>query len=296
MSDVLIVAENLVKSYGDVKALRGVSFKVERGEIFGYLGPNAAGKTTTIKILLGFIRPNGGKAEIMGINTMNEGRFSRLRKYIGFVPEDFSFYKGMRGRDIINIVSKLRGEPPAKLNELLEMFPFDLERRVETYSKGMKQMLALIIAFMHDPELVILDEPTTGLDPIMRDKFLEFLEFEAKQGATVFFSSHVLSEVQRIADRVALIKDGKITVIEAVDTLTKKLGKKIKAVLAEKPDSSLFEIPGVSNVVIENNTVSIIVSGNITRVLEHLLRYGIVDLEVRDMTLEEVFMQSMRGE
>lgn len=286
----VVQAESLTKFYGDKPALINASFDVRRGEVFSFLGPNGAGKTTTIRLMLGFIKPTRGKVFVYGVQPFDDGKFSRVKEIIGFVPEEFSFPRGLKGRDIVNYMARIRGGSP-RLDELLEIFPIDLDKKVETYSRGMKQILAIILAFMSDPELIILDEPTTGLDPLLRERFLSMVREEARKGKTVFLSSHVLSEVQKVADRVCLIRDGRIIALEELRTLLGKAGKIIKAKLSKPATrNELLEVEGVIKVEISNNEVIVIASRGYGEILSLLSSHGILDIEVRGMTLEELFM------
>lgn len=287
---VVIQADSLTRFYGNKPALVDANFDVRRGEVFCYLGPNGAGKTTTIRLMLGLIRPTRGRVLVYGVDPSDDERFSRVKGLVGYVPEEFNFPRGLRGGDIVNYVARVRGGAP-RLKELLEVFPLDLDKRVEAYSRGMKQMLAIILAFMGDPELIILDEPTTGLDPLLRERFLSIVREEARKGKTVFLSSHVLSEVQKVADRVCLIRDGRIVALEDLHSLLGKSGKVVRAALS-KPLSpeELMGVKGVVRVEVSGGEVTIVASGGYGEVLGILASHGIVDIEVRGMTLEELFM------
>lgn len=287
MVDV-VVASGLTKYYGGRVGVVDVSFSLRRGEVLGYLGPNGSGKTTTIRLMLGFIRPSRGSVLVYGVSP-SSGEFAGVKRFIGYVPEEFSFPSGLRGRDIVGYFSRMRGGAP-RLRELLELFPLDLDRPVEAYSKGMRQMLALITALMSDPELIVLDEPATGLDPLMRSRLHELLRREARGGKAVFLSSHVLDEVERVADRVCFIKDGMIALQGDVRGIVGKAGKVVAAVLRRTPRPEELQLEGVSRLRISGNRVEMVVTGGYEEVLGRLLAYGIVDIEVRSATLEEVFL------
>ena len=285
----VIVVEGLSKSYGEIKALDNVSFTVARGEIFGYLGPNGAGKTTTIRALMGFVKPDRGRVNVMGFDVSSSG-FDRVRRRIGFVPGEFGFPQGLRGLDVVRLVSKLRGAEPVRLDKLLELFPLDLERRVDSYSTGMKQLLAVILAFMHEPELVLMDEPTAGLDPLMRVRLLEFLRREAERGVTIFFSSHVLNEVQMVADRVALLKEGRLVALEDVRSLLKKRGKLVTVQVDGEVRIEDLELEGVEILEVRGSKAKMLVSAEaLNNLMRRLSNYRLADLEVRDLRLEEIF-------
>ncbi len=285
----VIVVDGLSKSYGEIKALDNVSFTVARGEIFGYLGPNGAGKTTTIRVLMGFVKPDRGRVSVMGFDVPSSG-FDRARRRIGFVPGEFGLPQGLRGLDVVRLVSKLRGAEPVRLDKLLELFPLDLERRVDSYSTGMKQLLAVILAFMHEPELVLMDEPTAGLDPLMRVRLLEFLRREAERGVTIFFSSHVLNEVQMVADRVALLREGRLVALEDVGSLLKKRGKLVTVQVDGEVRVEGLELEGVEILEVRGSKAKMLVSAEaLNNLMRRLSSYRLADLEVRDLRLEEIF-------
>ncbi len=284
-----IVVEGLSKSYGRIKALENISFTVRRGEVFGYLGPNGAGKTTTIRVLMGFVKPDRGKVSVLGFDVTGRG-FAEARRRIGFVPGDFDFPRGLRGRDIIRLFSRLHSVESSRLDELLGTFPLDLGMRVEAYSTGMKQLLAVVLAFMHRPELVIMDEPTMGLDPLMRRRLLEFIREEARRGATIFFSSHVLNEVQMVADRVALLRNGRLVALESIESLLKRRGKLVTVQVEGELRAEDLEFEGVEVIEIHGSRARILVpAGKLDELVHRLSKYRLADLEVRDLRLEEVF-------
>ncbi|MEM1846433.1 MAG: ABC transporter ATP-binding protein [Acidilobaceae archaeon] len=282
----------MTKYYNERLGVEDVSFSVRKGEVFGYLGPNGAGKTTTIRLLLGLLRPTRGRALVLGVDSRDDSRMAEIKARLGFLPEEFGFPRGLRGREIVKHFANIRGGAP-RLDELLSLFPLDLNKRIEEYSKGMRQTLLIILTFMHDPEVVILDEPTTGLDPLMRDRFLTFLKNEVQKGKTVFLSSHVLSEVQKVADRVCLIKGGKIIALESLNSILSKSGKIIKALLREplSPRKLEGEVGVVKvRVLGDGREVEMIVRSGYSQVLEVLAEHHIEDIEVRNITLEELFL------
>ncbi|MEM1873873.1 MAG: ABC transporter ATP-binding protein [Acidilobaceae archaeon] len=291
MSEV-VVAEELTKYYDGKLGIEDVSFTVRRGEVFCYLGPNGSGKTTTIRLMLGLIKPSRGRVLVMGVDSRDEIRMAHVKKSVGYLPEELGFPRGLRSGEILRYFKSMRGDAP-RLDEVLELFPLDLEKRVEEYSRGMKQALAIALAFMHDPDLVILDEPTTGLDPLLRERFLAFVKREAERGKTVFLSSHVLSEVQKVASRVCLIKGGRIVAIEDLNSLLSKHGKILRARLKEPLRLSELESwDGVVKARVSNDgrEIEAVVKSGYSRVLEMLARYHVEDIEIRSMTLEEFFL------
>ncbi|MEN2999787.1 MAG: ABC transporter ATP-binding protein [Acidilobaceae archaeon] len=285
----LIVAEGLTKYYDGKVGIEDVGFSVRKGEAFAYLGPNGAGKTTTIRLLLGFLRPTRGRAIVMGADTRDDRAMARVKAEIGYLAEDFTFPRGLKGREVLRYFAEIRGGQ-SRAEEVFSLLPLDLEKRVEEYSKGMRQILAITLALSHDPELLILDEPTTGLDPLMRERLLSFLREEVRRGKTVFFSSHVLGEVQKVADRVCLIKGGKVVSLEDLPSLLSKLGKIIRARLGRPLDPRKLEGLGRPELAEGGREVTIIAEGKYSEILALLAEHGLEDIEVRNMTLEEVFL------
>src|SRR6266849_10645977 len=198
----VIVIDNLYKSYGKVQAVRGISMSVEQGEIFGFLGPNGAGKTTTIRCMLDVIRPTSGALRVLGLDAQRDKM--ELHRHIGYLPGDVRLPGQMTGKQIINYFSRLQGLEPVLLNELVARFDVEIKRPIKGYSKGMRQKIGIVLAFMCDPEVLILDEPTAGLDPLLQKVFNEFLLEEQARGKTVFMSSHIMSEVEKVCHRVGV--------------------------------------------------------------------------------------------
>ncbi|MFB6196774.1 MAG: ABC transporter ATP-binding protein, partial [Halobacteriaceae archaeon] len=212
-----IDVRELSKHYGEIVANDTLSFSVKRGEIFGYLGPNGAGKTTTIRTLLGLIRPTSGTAEMFGADVRDEEALIEAKRRIGYLPDDLQFNDSVTGKRILDHHEAIKGGQ--RREELLDAFTPPIDRPVREYSSGNKQMLGIVQAFMHDPDLVIMDEPTGGLDPLKRN--------EKRQGTTIFFSSHVLSEVRRVCDRVGILRDGRLVALEDIESLLRKGGKRV---------------------------------------------------------------------
>lgn len=280
----VIEINNLTKYYGDVRGIEDLSFEVKKGEIFGYLGPNGAGKTTTIRTLLGFLKPTRGEAYISGKNIQE--KIVNIRKNVGYIPGNLNLYDHMSGEELLNYFASLRDSDTSLLNELLEDFEIPLERKIDGYSRGMKQKLAIIQAFMHDPELVIMDEPTAGLDPLMQNKFYEFLREEQEKGKTMFFSSHILSEVDKVCDRVGIIRNGKLVALEEIESLKSKRGKVVRLRIEENSE----EFEGPENMKIEDDWIEFTVSENIDRWIKELSNYTILDLEIQKFSLEDIFL------
>ncbi len=239
----------LTKYYGETRGIEDLSLAVAEGEVFGYLGPNGAGKTTTIRTLLGFIAPTGGKATVLGYDVQDERALIEAKRRIGYLPSDPGFNGGTTGTEFLDYQASLKGD--GRRDELLELFDAPVERTIEEYSRGNKQKLAIVSAFMHDPELVIMDEPTSGLDPLMQERFYDFLEDEQERGVTIFFSSHVLSEVRKVCDRVGIIRDGKMVTTEDVETLLDRSGKRVRVRTADRVNREDFDIDGVHDLTLD---------------------------------------------
>ena len=290
----VIELEGLTKYYGDVKGIEDLSFTVDAGETFGFLGPNGAGKSTTIRLLLGLIRPTGGAARLLGRDVTDREALIEAKARIGHIPDDVQFYETMTGERHLDYYAGFRGDD--RREELLERFPIPENRAVRDYSSGNRQKLAIVQAFMHDPDLLIMDEPTTGLDPLLQNEFYELLAEEQRRGVTVFFSSHILSEVRRTCDRVAIIRDGGLVTLEDIHTLLEKSGKVVTARLEESPDPSVFEFEGVSQVTVEDGAYTVILTGNYDALIDRLADFSVRDLSIRETSLEDVFMHFYGGE
>src|SRR2546423_3399928 len=219
-SEPVIVIDNFYKSYGAVQAVKGISISVERGEIFGFLGPNGAGKTTTIRCMLDVIRPTRGTIRVLGLDAQRDKL--ELHQHIGYLPGDVRLPGQMTGKQIINYFSRLQGLEPVLLDDLVARFDVELKRQLKGYSKGMRQKIGIVLAFMCDPDVLILDEPTSGLDPLQQRTFNEFLLEEQARGKTIFMSSHIMSDVERVCGRVAVIRQGELVTIEEVEKLRQK--------------------------------------------------------------------------
>lgn len=312
-----IELEGLTKDYGEVLANDGVSFDVDRGEIFGYLGPNGAGKTTTIRTLLGFISPTAGTARLLGHEITDERQLIEAKRNLGYLPDDLAFDDTATGREILDLHASIKGDERSE--ELLELFDPPLDREIRDYSTGNVQKLGLVTTFMHDPELVILDEPTSGLDPLLQQRFTEFVRGEREAGVTVFFSSHILSEVRRLCDRVGIIRNGRLVTVEPVESLLDRSGKVVRLDAAEPISPDDLAIAGVHDIeshaasgsdattgsepdrdgmaVGESGgaeteyTVTFTFTGDVNVLLEQLREYRLHDLSIEEAPLEDVFMR-----
>lgn len=278
---------SLTKRYGDIVANDGISFDVDEGEIFGYLGPNGAGKTTTIRLLLGLIKPTAGSAEVLGANIRDRRALTTVKQRVGYLPDTLGFEERLTGQQVLDYFARMRGDD--RRDELLELFSPPLDRRVENYSTGNRRMLGIVQAFMHDPELVIMDEPTAGLDPLKQDRLHQFIEHEREAGKTIFFSSHVLSEVQRVADRVGIIREGSIVALEDIDSLLKRSGKRVWVHFDEPVDESAFMREEMIEAEVSDNAIRFTYTGDVHSLLDHLVHFDIDDLEIGDPQLEDIF-------
>jgi ABC-2 type transport system ATP-binding protein len=283
----VIEVGNLKKSFGDTKAVNGISFEVRKGEIFGFLGPNGAGKTTTIRCLMDLLRPDEGEIQIFGRDAQQFA--PKLKKRIGYLPGEVSFYGNWTGAEHIEFVEKL-SQPSPIAKKLIKDFDLDVKFKTKNLSSGNRQKLGLILALMKQPELLILDEPTLGLDPLLQNKTHEILEEASKKGTTVFMSSHNLAEVERACHRVGIIKEGKLIEVESVRELK---GKKIYNLTARFPQEAPqdFALPGVEVIKRMPGGVVLRVKGDINPVLAKLKQYELTDIEISHESLEQVFLE-----
>jgi ABC-2 type transport system ATP-binding protein len=291
-----IQTEGLTKFYGAERGIEGITIRVERGEVFGFLGPNGAGKTTTIRTLLDLLHPTRGSARIFGLDSHRESVAIRTR--LGNLPGDFGYGKGASGREALGLLARLRGvRDLGRAEALARRFRADLDRPLGQLSRGNRQKVGLILALFHGPELLILDEPTSGLDPLMQEEFLALVREERERGCAVFLSSHELDEVERVCDRVGIIRDGRLIAVERVDELLGKTQRRVAVEFAEPvAENELGRVPGVSDVVSEDGRVSFRVAGEVDPVLKAIAHHRVVDLEFAHPTLEEVFLTYYQGE
>ena len=286
----VIRTEKLTKSYGSHRGIIEVDLSVEKGEVFGFLGPNGAGKTTTIRTLLDLIRPTSGKAYVFGIESSADP--VAIHRRIGYIPGEFALYDRLTGKQTLEYFANLRGGvDPAYQASLIERFDLDPSRRFREYSKGNKQKVGVIIALQHRPELLVLDEPTAGLDPLVQQAFFSTLRETVADGATVFLSSHILNEVERSCDRVAIIREGRLVQVDRVDALRDLAHHQVELRFAGPVPVAEFEaLPGVSEVVVDDHVLRMRVSGAITPVVQAAARYELLDFVSREPSLEETFL------
>lgn len=284
-----IETEGLTKYYGSIRGVKDLNLQIEEGEIFGYLGPNGAGKTTTIRLFLNFIFPTKGKATLLGKDIVKESK--NIRESVGYIPGEVSLYEGMTGEELVNYFAGIRGKEPSRLGELKKRFDFNLKAKIRELSHGNRQKLAVLLAFSFDPPLYLLDEPTSGLDPLMQREFYALLKEEKANGKTVFFSSHVLPEVEKVCDRVGILKEGNLVAIERVDDLKKKKIRYVTVSLTEEVSPDAFAQAGVEVIPQGNHELKIIVRGAIDPILKRLANYHVDEVTISHASLEEVFLE-----
>jgi ABC-2 type transport system ATP-binding protein len=291
-----IETDRLTKRYGTARGIEDLTMEVGRGEVFGFLGPNGAGKTTTIRTLLGLLRPTSGSARVLGHDVTTAGLAVRAR--IGNLPGEFAFDEHMTGRELLALAAALRGIGdlhPAFL--LAERFEADLSRRLGDLSRGNRQKIGLIQALWHDPELLVLDEPTGGLDPLMQEELHAVVAERRAAGRTVFLSSHDLDEVQRVCDRVGIIRDGRLVAVEDVDMMRERAYRTVRVILdGAVPAAELAALTGVDGLEQDGRTATFRVRGDLDAVVKVLARHAVRDLEITRPTLEELFLTYYRHE
>ncbi|MBM3146464.1 MAG: ABC transporter ATP-binding protein [Actinobacteria bacterium] len=285
----------LTKYYGKACGILDLDLEVRPGEVFGFLGPNGAGKTTTIRLLLDLLRATHGRATVLGRDVRRDG--VEVRRRVGFTPGELFLFEKLTGRETLRFLADLRGGVDWRsIDELAERLGAELDRRVGELSTGNKRKISLIQAFMHRPELLILDEPTAGLDPLMQNEFNRLIDEAREEGQTVFLSSHVLPEVRRLCDRVGFVRDGKLVAVEDVATLLRRQVRELDLVFGAAVPADLFTgIAGVLQTEIEGAHAHLHVSGSFDEVFHRALPHGIVDVSSREPDLDEVFLAYYGG-
>ncbi len=284
----VIEINNLTKYYGKARGIIDVSFNVKEGEIFGFIGPNGAGKSTTIRTLLSLIFPTSGSATIFGKDCIKYG--PEIRQDIGYLPSEVFYYDKMKVIDLLKYsASFYKKDCTKRTHELAEIMELDLKRRIDDLSYGNKKKVGIVQGLLHEPKLIMLDEPASGLDPLMQQKFFDIIEEENKKGATVFFSSHILAEVQALCNRVAIIKEGSIVKLEDIKTLSAVHYKKI-TVRGDKLDESKFNIEGVSELQKQAHEIKFYYNGDINKMIGAIGAETVQDVLIEEPSLEEIFM------
>lgn len=285
----IVETQHLTKFYGKTRGIIDVSFSVEEGELFGFIGPNGAGKSTTIRTLLSLIYPTSGHASIFGKDCV---RFSSdIKKEVGYLPSEVFYYDYMKAIDLLHYSASFYHKDCTKrIHELAEILDLNLNRRIDDLSFGNRKKVGIIQGLLHSPRLIILDEPTGGLDPLMQQNFFSLLREENKKGCTILFSSHILNEVQKMCKRVAIIKEGRIIKLENVSNLIENTYKRIKIETNQPVQISFLHLPGILNIVQEDQICSFLYQGNINQLIHQLSEVELTNMTMEDPSLEEVFM------
>ena len=294
----VIETQKLTKYYGRSRGIENLDMTVEEGEIYGFIGPNGAGKSTTIRTLLGLIHPTGGSATVFGKDITAFG--PQIRQDVGYLPSEVFYYDDMRAIDLLkysaSFYAKDAKATEKRARELAERFDLDLKKKIDDLSYGNKKKVGIIQGLAHKPKLVILDEPTGGLDPLIQQEFFHLLKEENAEGATVLFSSHILSEVQKLCDRVAIIKDGSIIRVDQIRTLLENATKRLTLEMAAETDASAFQLEGVSDLTFTNHTASFLYRGHVNELTALLAKLDLLDLQVEEPDLEEIFLHYYQKE
>ena len=291
----VVRAEGLSKDYGGDRGVVDLTFEVVAGEVLGYLGPNGAGKTTTIRLLLDLIRPSSGRIELFGLDVRSDGCAARRR--VGYLPGDLRLYERLTAREHLRYFASLRGTRDlGDGKRVASRLGLELDRPVRALSKGNRQKVGLALALMHRPDLVVLDEPTAGLDPLVQQVVYELVREATADGRTVFVSSHVLSEVQEIADRVALIRDGRLELVDTVDALRRRALTRVEVAFSELPPPGAFDgVPGVHETGRDGATVRLTLAGPADPLVKALARFEVRTLDSHEADLEDVFLELYRS-
>jgi ABC-2 type transport system ATP-binding protein len=286
----VIACDGLTKDYGSGHGVFDLNLPVRRGETFGFIGPNGAGKTTTIRLLMDLIRPDRGTATVVGLDSRRDG--VAVKRRVGYLPGELVAFPGVTAGYVIGLLAGLRGGvDPARITALAERFDLDLGRKYETLSHGNKQKVGLIQAFMHRPDLVILDEPTLGLDPLMQREFRHLVQETVADGATVFLSSHVLPEVEAVCDRIGLIRAGRLERVGSLNELRALRIHRVEAIFTGRLTAAdIAHVPGVTESRIDDHLLTCAVHGSVAPLLDVLSAADVVELDSHEMSLEEVFL------
>ncbi len=292
----VVRADRLTKFYGSARGIVDTSFEIVAGEVFGFLGPNGAGKSTTIRLMLDLIRPTSGRVELFGLDPQKDG--IEIRRRVGYVPGDLRLYERLTARDLLQYFAHVRGmRGLGAAPRLVEQLQLELDRPIRALSKGNRQKVGLVQAMMHRPELLVLDEPTSGLDPLVQQTFNDLLREATGEGRTVFLSSHMLGEVQRVADRVALVREGRIELVEEVETLRRRAFTRVEVSFADAPPADAFTgIPGVRELERRGDSVLFVLEGTADPLVKALALHRVLSLDVHEADLEDIFLTLYRNE
>lgn len=291
MNEQSIVLNGLTKNYGKHRGINNLSFSVNKGEIFGFIGPNGAGKSTTIRTLMGLIRPTAGSATIFGLDCQTQAHV--IAKNLGYLPSEDSYYENMKVHGLLQYTADLYGiNCKAKMQELSERLNLDLSRRISDLSLGNRKKVGIVSAFMISPKLVIMDEPTSGLDPLIQQTFYDILQEENRRGTTIFLSSHILSEVQKLCDRAAILKEGKLISIQSIKELRESGYKKISVTVKNAIPNNFFNLSGIANYSenADKTFATFMYNGNISAVVDKIHTLALEDVFLEEPSLEEIFL------
>jgi ABC-2 type transport system ATP-binding protein len=291
-----IATSGLTKDYGSGRGLFGLDLEVSGGEVFGFLGPNGAGKSTTMRLLVDLIKPTSGSARVLGLDTVTDSL--EIRRRIGFLPGDLAMYPRLTGRAMLDYLGELRGGVDARTRDaLVERFDADINRPIHELSTGNRQKLGLVQAFMHEPELMILDEPIAGLDPLVQQSFHALLGEVSAQGRTVFLSSHTLSEVERVTQRLAILREGRLVVVDSLENLRKVAVQRLEIEFAEPVDPGEFRaLHGVTEVHADGATLTVGFEGSADAVVKAAAAHEVLAVRPREEDLEDIFLHYYRSE
>lgn len=285
----VIETKNLTKYYGKARGIVDVNLSVEEGEIFGFIGPNGAGKSTTIRTLLSLVYKTSGEARIFGLDCETDR--VKILEDVGYLPSEVFYYDNMRAIDLFRYsASFYKKDCSKRIEELAALLELDLHKKIEDMSLGNKKKVGIIQGLLHSPRLIILDEPTSGLDPLMQKTFFDLIRQENKRGATVLFSSHILSEVQRICDRVAIIKEGRIVAVQKIDALRQSACKRVSFAVRDGASPKGLAFDGAQNIEISETGVSFLFKGDVNLLLSELGKYPLANVDIGEPALEEIFL------
>jgi ABC-2 type transport system ATP-binding protein len=289
----VIETNKLTKYYGHTLGIKDLDLSVAEGETLGFIGPNGAGKSTTIRLLLSLIYPTSGSATIFGKDVIKQG--PEIRKQIGYLPSEVFYYDNMRAKDLLEYSASFYGKDCSKrIKELANILNLDLTKKIDDLSYGNKKKVGIVQGLLHSPKLIILDEPTGGLDPLIQKNFFELLQKENKRGVTIFFSSHILSEVQKQCNRVAIVKEGKLINIESMDKLARDTYKRVRIETKRKVAKTAMKIKGVSDLSVTGNQISLLYKGDAKALAKKIAGLDLLDFSVDEPDLEEIFLHYYR--
>lgn len=286
----VIETEGLTKHYGKTVGVEDLSLQIKKGEIFGFLGPNGAGKTTTLRLLMGLLFPTRGRASVLGLDCWKDS--VKLKRQIGYIPGDVHLYEKMTGKALIDYIDRFQPGKPALRESLIERLDFDVRPKIKHYSKGNKQKLAVIVALMHNQDLLVLDEPTSGLDPFVQQEVYKILREFKEEGKTIFVSSHILPEVEKVCDRVGILKEGHLVATEKVEDLKYKKIRQAELTFDEDVDPKEFDLPGVAEIKqLNSRHLRLTIKGGIDSLIKKAAQHKVVDFTFAHASLEDVFME-----